>query len=199
MASSTRTKKAARGGRSKRRAVSDGLDLGSDKVFFKIGEVAEIVGVATHVLRYWENEFKSIRPQKSKSQQRVYRRRDVETLLKIKHLLYGEKYTIAGAKQRIEESRDEVPTAEPDLRYRARRSFAEVSQRLKDLRGLVDGDVDPRSADPAEYVRQRGGGRGLYHATTQSQQPPPEGPVEQAEGPSQPLLERPGRDAHAGR
>ncbi|MGB1701222.1 MAG: MerR family transcriptional regulator, partial [Nannocystaceae bacterium] len=93
MSGTTRGKKTTRGGRAKRRAASDSLDLGSDKVFFKIGEVAEIVGVATHVLRYWENEFKSIRPQKSKSQQRVYRRRDVETLLKIKHLLYGEKYT----------------------------------------------------------------------------------------------------------
>jgi DNA-binding transcriptional MerR regulator len=199
MASTTRTKKkTARGGRSKRRAVSDGLDLGSDKVFFKIGEVAEIVGVAAHVLRYWENEFKTIRPQKSKSQQRVYRRRDVETLLKIKHLLYGEKYTIAGAKQRIEESRDEVPTAEPDLRYRARRSLAQVSQRLSDLRVLVHGDVDPRSADPAEYVRLRGGGRGLYESTTET--PPATRPGEEApQGPSQPLLERPGRDAHPGR
>ena len=62
-----------------RKAAQDSLDLGSDKVFFKIGEVAEIVGVATHVLRYWEQEFKSLKPQKSKTQQRVYRRRDVET------------------------------------------------------------------------------------------------------------------------
>lgn len=194
MTGTTRTKKTAHGGSSKRRAVSDGLDLGSDKVFFKIGEVAEIVGVATHVLRYWENEFKSIRPQKSKSQQRVYRRRDVETLLKIKHLLYGEKYTIAGAKQRIEESRDEVPTAEPDLRYRARRSLAVVSQRLTELRGLVEGDVDPRAADPADYIRQRGGGRGLYEATTAA---PVQPRATEASGPAQPLLERPGRDAHS--
>ena len=172
-----------------RKAAQDSLDLGSDKVFFKIGEVAEIVGVATHVLRYWEQEFKSLKPQKSKTQQRVYRRRDVETLLKIKHLLYGEKYTIAGARQRIEEAREEVPTAEPDLRYRARRSLKEVQQRIRDLRMLVESDLHPRAADPAEYVRLRGGGRGLYELSQDSQD-------ELGEGPAQPLLERPGRSAH---
>lgn len=187
----TRASRTGARGNSRRQASGDSLDLGTEKVFFKIGEVAEIVGVAAHVLRYWENEFKALKPQKSKSQQRVYRRRDVETLLKIKHLLYGEKYTIAGARQRIEASRDEVPTAEPDLRYRARRSYREVTQRLADLRNLVDAPLDARSADPAEYVRLRGGGRGLYEASTEAEEARDRGP-----GPAQPLLARPGRNAH---
>ncbi|MBN2343885.1 MAG: MerR family transcriptional regulator [Deltaproteobacteria bacterium] len=70
-----------------------------DKLFFKIGEVKDIVGVKQHVLRYWESEFSTIRPQKSKTNQRLYRRKDVEAVLAIKHLLYDRKFTIEGAKQ----------------------------------------------------------------------------------------------------
>ena len=74
-----------------------------DKLYFKIGEVGDIVGVKQHVLRYWESEFPSIRPQKSKTNQRLYRRRDVEAVLAIKHLLYDRKFTIEGAKQHLKE------------------------------------------------------------------------------------------------
>jgi DNA-binding transcriptional MerR regulator len=72
-----------------------------DKLYFRIGEVAQIVGVEPHVLRYWETEFRSIRPEKSRKGQRVYSRRDVETLLKVKDLLYGHRFTIAGAKRKL--------------------------------------------------------------------------------------------------
>jgi hypothetical protein len=69
-----------------------------DKMFFRIGEVSEITGVKPYVLRYWESEFRLLRPNKNKSGQRVYRRRDVETALEIKDLLHLRKFTIAGAK-----------------------------------------------------------------------------------------------------
>lgn len=72
-----------------------------DKLYFRIGEVATIVGVEPHVLRYWETEFRSIRPEKSRKGQRVYSRRDVDTLLKVKDLLYSHRYTIAGAKRKL--------------------------------------------------------------------------------------------------
>jgi DNA-binding transcriptional MerR regulator len=72
-----------------------------DKAYFRIGEVARILGVKPYVLRYWESEFKTIRPQKSRSQQRLYRRRDVELLLRIKKLLYEERFTIAGARRKL--------------------------------------------------------------------------------------------------
>ena len=72
-----------------------------DKIYFKIGEVAEIVGVEPYVLRYWETEFPALKPSKSRSQQRMYRKRDVELLLKIKKLLYEDMYTIAGAKRQL--------------------------------------------------------------------------------------------------
>ncbi len=72
-----------------------------DKLYFKIGEVAELVGVQTHVLRYWEKEIPSIRPQKSDTNQRRYRRKDVESFREIRRLLYEERYTLAGAKKRL--------------------------------------------------------------------------------------------------
>jgi DNA-binding transcriptional MerR regulator len=70
-----------------------------DKMFFRIGEVSQITGVKPYVLRYWESEFRLLRPNKNKSGQRVYRRRDVETILEIKDLLHRRKFTIAGAKK----------------------------------------------------------------------------------------------------
>jgi len=72
-----------------------------EKLFFKIGEVCELAGVQAHVLRYWETEFPTLAPQKNRSGQRTYRRRDVEMALRIKELLYDEQYTIAGAKKKL--------------------------------------------------------------------------------------------------
>jgi DNA-binding transcriptional MerR regulator len=74
------------------------LDL-PDKIYFKIGEVSEILDLQAHVLRYWESEFDSVRPTKSKSGQRLYRRRDVEILALVQDLLYRQKFTIKGARQ----------------------------------------------------------------------------------------------------
>jgi len=73
-----------------------------EKIYFKIGEVCELVGVQAHVLRYWETEFSILSPQKNKSGQRSYRRRDVEIALRIKQLLYNEMFTIAGARKKIQ-------------------------------------------------------------------------------------------------
>ncbi len=90
-----------------------------DKAYFRIGEVARILGVKPYVLRYWESEFKAIRPQKSRSQQRLYRRRDVELLLRIKHLLYEERFTIAGARRKLREEGATDVEAEPEARENA--------------------------------------------------------------------------------
>jgi DNA-binding transcriptional MerR regulator len=76
-----------------------------DRMFFRIGEVADIVGVKPYVLRYWESEFAILSPNKSNSQQRMYSRTDVENALLIKHLLYDLRFSIEGAKKRISEMR----------------------------------------------------------------------------------------------
>lgn len=73
------------------------------KLYYRIGEAAGLIGVEPHVLRYWESEFPTIRPQKARSGQRVYSRRDVEKLLRVKELLYSQRFTIAGARQRLRE------------------------------------------------------------------------------------------------
>ena len=77
------------------------------KLYFRIGEVAELVGVEPHVLRYWEREFRSLRPTKSAKGQRVYSRRDVENLMRVRELLYREGFTIAGAKKKLQRAGDE--------------------------------------------------------------------------------------------
>ena len=74
-----------------------------NKLYFRIGEVSDIVGVKPYVLRYWESEFPDIKPSKSKSGQRLYKRRDVELLLSIKMLLYDERFTIDGARKQLKE------------------------------------------------------------------------------------------------
>lgn len=74
-----------------------------NKLYYRIGEVAKILGVKPYVLRYWETEFSVLKPGKTPSRHRLYRRRDVETLLEIKRLLYEEGFTIAGAKKRIKD------------------------------------------------------------------------------------------------
>ncbi|CAN5209661.1 hypothetical protein BH20ACI1_BH20ACI1_25970 [soil metagenome] len=89
-----------------------------EKIFFKIGEVCDIVDVQAHVLRYWETEFPMLSPQKNRSGQRSYRRRDVEIALRIKELLYEELYTTAGARKRLqvemrETSRLKIVHSEP--------------------------------------------------------------------------------------
>ena len=81
-----------------------------DKLFFRIGEVSELVGVEPYVLRYWESEFPALTPKKSSSGQRMFRRKDVELLLRIKHLLYDQKFTIEGARKAL---LDKAPKAQP--------------------------------------------------------------------------------------
>jgi DNA-binding transcriptional MerR regulator len=76
-----------------------------DKLFFKIGEVANLTGVEQHVLRYWEDEFEVLQPKKNKSGQRFYEKKDIELIFKIQRLLYLERYTIAGAKQKMKASK----------------------------------------------------------------------------------------------
>jgi DNA-binding transcriptional MerR regulator len=77
--------------------------LPEGKLYYRIGEVSRITGVKPHVLRYWETEFRWMAPPKSRSKQRLYRRKDIDMVLAIKRLLYEERYTIAGARQVIRE------------------------------------------------------------------------------------------------
>lgn len=109
------------------------------KLFFRIGEVAGLVGVEPHVLRYWEREFKSIRPQKSTKGQRVYSRRDVETLMRVRELLYREGFTIAGARKRLQKAGVEPTEGDGKAADRLKETLVELRSELtaflKDLGG----------------------------------------------------------------
>ena len=85
-----------------RRGQADKGEQG-DKLYYRIGEVAKITGVKPYVLRYWESEFRWMAPQKSRSKQRLYRRRDIDMILLIKKLLYEQRFTIAGARNKLRE------------------------------------------------------------------------------------------------
>ncbi len=86
-----------------------------DRLYFRIGEVSQLVGVATSVLRFWEREFPALSPKKTGTGRRMYRRRDVELLLEVKRLLYEKRYTIEGARKHLEKrsKREAPPSARP--------------------------------------------------------------------------------------
>jgi DNA-binding transcriptional MerR regulator len=110
-----------------------------DKLYFRIGEVAKLCGVEAYVLRFWESEFPQLKPNKSGTGQRLYRRRDVELALRIKQLLHSEGYTIAGARQVFTQESREVrkassPQAELALPQDGSARVAATQAKLKRLR-----------------------------------------------------------------
>jgi DNA-binding transcriptional MerR regulator len=111
--------------------MGDGTSLPA-KLYFRIGEVAGLVGVEPHVLRYWEREFRSIRPSKSAKGQRVYSRRDVENLLRVRDLLYGQGFTIAGARRRLREKGSEASGEQSEAATGAEEAFAPTSEALSE-------------------------------------------------------------------
>lgn len=102
--------------------------------FFSIGEVCELTGLKAHVLRYWESQFRFLSPAKNRSGNRVYQRKEIELILLVKHLLYTEKYTIDGARQKLNDHRKAG-----DLRQASRSALgAETLVSLEEeLRGLL--------------------------------------------------------------
>src|SRR5579871_3017165 len=122
-------------------ALQPGTPEIPDKLYFKIGEVSELLGVEPYVLRYWESEFPVLSPKKSGTGHRLYRRKDVELLLRIKHLLRDKRYTIEGARQSLQ-AEAKAPKAKPakapqrelfpdDPLPEIRRELADILQLLK--------------------------------------------------------------------
>lgn len=112
--------------------TSDNNDI-PEKFYFKIGEVSRIAGVPSYVLRFWETEFKQIKPKRTDAGQRLYRRPDVLLVLRIKHLLYDKKFTIDGARQHLKEKRHS--------RHRKsgrRCDIADIKAELIKIRDLID-------------------------------------------------------------
>lgn len=114
-----------------------------NKLYFRIGEVSDLVGVKPYVLRYWESEFPDIKPSKSKSGQRLYKRRDVELLLRIKELLYEERFTINGARKRLKDfSRGEAREIPPIAEVQAAEVIVEEGPRQLDVFATAGRETD---------------------------------------------------------
>jgi DNA-binding transcriptional MerR regulator len=122
------------------------------KLYFRIGEVASLVGVEPHVLRYWEREFRSIRPTKSAKGQRVYSRRDVENLMRVRELLYAEGFTIAGAKKKLQRN-----GTEPDAEATRESGETVIAEAARATQAEAEAETSPTSgnADDARSVQVR--------------------------------------------
>jgi DNA-binding transcriptional MerR regulator len=105
-----------------------------DKSFFRIGEVSRLLGVQPYVIRYWETEFKTVRPIRTRSDQRLYRHRDVEELLTIRKLLYDENFTINGARKQLRKVRGEETAGGRDG---VEALLNEIEKGLRQIRELV--------------------------------------------------------------
>ncbi|MDI7258406.1 MAG: MerR family transcriptional regulator [Thermodesulfobacteriota bacterium] len=112
--------------------------ISQDRLYYRIGEVSRITGIKPHVLRYWESEFKVIRPHKGVSLQRLYRRKDLYLILKIKKLLYEEGFTISGAKKKIRDL-ERIENRKPKLRLVEKRSNGKDHELLLMIREELGG------------------------------------------------------------
>jgi DNA-binding transcriptional MerR regulator len=115
----------------------------SEKLYYRIGEVCQITGLKAHVLRYWESEFRMIKPYKTGSLQRLYRKRDLDLILKLKRLLYQEGFTIAGAKKKIrdlerEGSRSLRNATDHGGELEERRLLSLIREELQGIRKILE-------------------------------------------------------------
>ena len=108
-----------------------------EKNFFRIGEVSKITGLKPHVLRYWETEFKMIRPLKTRSQQRIYQKRDVELIIKIKRLLYDKKFTIEGARQILKREIDNKRKEDKAPKSKLKETLDNLKEELTDIKDIL--------------------------------------------------------------
>jgi DNA-binding transcriptional MerR regulator len=128
------------------------------KMYYSISEVSEMTGVKPHVLRYWESEFPTLRPKKNRAGNRNYRPKDIKAILVIRDLLYREKFTINGARKKLQEvygnpdpliDQMNIPFSDPH----ARQILLTIKKDLEDLMGLLLGDEKEETEEPpAERV-----------------------------------------------
>ena len=116
--------------------------------FFSIGEVCALTDLKPHVLRYWESQFRFLNPAKNRSGNRVYKSREVELIMLVKHLLYTEKYTIEGARQRIEHYRRTGELRGAARTATERETLRELAEAIEDIVAILDGKRPPSRPDP---------------------------------------------------
>jgi DNA-binding transcriptional MerR regulator len=105
-----------------------------EKAYFRIGEVSKIVNVEPYVIRYWETEFRTISPVRTKTAQRLYRKKDVQELLTIKNLLYSQRFTIDGAKKQLYKTRG---NSEPETKNYEKQMLTRIKKELQQIRAMI--------------------------------------------------------------
>jgi DNA-binding transcriptional MerR regulator len=105
-----------------------------EKTYFRIGEVSKIVNVEPYVIRYWETEFRTISPVRTKTAQRLYRKKDVQELLTIKDLLYSQRFTIDGAKKQLYKTRG---NSEPETKNSEKKMLNLIKRELQQIRAMI--------------------------------------------------------------
>ncbi|UCF19535.1 MAG: MerR family transcriptional regulator [Gemmatimonadota bacterium] len=108
--------------------------------YFSIGEVCELAGLKPHVLRYWETQFKELSPSKNRAGNRVYRAREIKLIELVKHLLYDEKYTIDGARRKLERLREDGELERAAGRELDRQALSRLREGLQELIGTLEGE-----------------------------------------------------------
>ena len=111
-----------------------------EKIYYRIGEVAEMTGLQAYILRYWESEFRILTPIKNRASQRLYRKKDVEIIKKIKELLYEKGFTIAGARRQLAALEKEQEEELVEENKKLKKSLNKLEQELKNILTLVDTD-----------------------------------------------------------
>lgn len=132
----------------RRRAVGAAATREPVQEYFSIGEVCGMTELKPHVLRYWETQFRVLSPAKNRSGNRVYARREVELILFVKHLLYTEKYTIEGARQRLDAHRRSGELRAQSRVALERETADAIERELRDILDLLEGRVPARAASP---------------------------------------------------
>ena len=122
------------------------MSNGADPVqeFFSIGEVCDLTGLKAHVLRYWESQFRFLSPAKNRSGNRVYQRKEIELILLVKHLLYTEKYTIDGARQKLNDHRKAGELRRVSREALSVETLLAMEEELRDLLRLLESPVGER-------------------------------------------------------
>ena len=105
-----------------------------EKAYFRIGEVSKILNVETYVIRYWETEFRTVSPVRTKTAQRLYRKKDVQELLTIKNLLYSQRFTIDGAKKQLHKIRG---NSEPETINSEKQMLNRIKKELQQIRAMI--------------------------------------------------------------
>ena len=113
--------------------------------FFSIGEVCQLTDLKPHVLRYWESQFRFLNPAKNRSGNRVYQRREIELIMLVKHLLYTDKYTIEGARQKIEQYRRSGELNPEARRALATQTVKDLRAELKSILAILEGTASPNA------------------------------------------------------